>query len=292
MKQLVVISVALLCASSAPPALAQGPRAIIMLRHAERAEYDYGDGPLSAAGHARARVLAQTLRQAGVTAIYVSNQLRTLQTAAPLAEALQLQAVPVPGSDAAYVTAMTERLRAHRPSDVVLIVGHLNTFVPLLRAMGYTGDMTIGDFEHDDLFTVVPNPPGAPAVIRLNYGELTAAAAASDSAIIAVDQWWDTVRVRGDTAALARLLADEFVHTDETGVTGKRERLAIMAARGGAPAPGGGRSDEYRVQRRGPVAVLTHRVTEGRRAWRSTHVFVWRDGRWQAVAHHSSRIPD
>jgi hypothetical protein len=137
---------------------------------------------------------------------------------------------------------------------------------------------------------VFPRETGPPTVLRMNYGDASAGAPVADTTLIAVDQQWDTARVRGDTALLAAILADEFVHTDETGdVTGKQDRLARMAARGAVPASG--RSDEFRIQRHGSIAVLTHRLTDGGRAWRNTHVFVWRDGRWQAVAHHSSLIP-
>src|SRR5688500_5337763 len=96
---LLIVAVLLGCSTDAQ---AQGPRAIIFLRHAERQAYDDGDGPLSGSGHARARSLAQVLKDAGVTAIYVSNRLRTVQTAAPLAEALRLTPVAVPGTDTAY----------------------------------------------------------------------------------------------------------------------------------------------------------------------------------------------
>jgi len=273
-------------ASAASP----GPRAIVMMRHVERAVYDNGDGPLSPTGHARARSLAHVLEDAGVTAIYISARLRTQQTAAPLAEALRLTPVPVPGVDSAYASAMLARFRTHGPNDVVLVIGHFNTFVPLLRAMGYGGDLAMKDFEHDDLYVVFPRESGPPTVLRMNYGDASAGAPVLDSTLIAVDQRWDSARVRGDTALLARLLADEFVHTDETGeVTGKQERLARMAARG--PASASSRSDDTRIQRHGSIAVVTHRLTERGRAWRSTHVFVWRDDRWQAVAHHSSLIP-
>lgn len=279
-----------LCAGSY--ASAQGPRAIIMMRHAERAVYDHGDGPLSPTGHARARALAQVLKDAGVTAIYVSRMLRTHQTAAPLAEALRLMPVPALGVDSAYAAAMLARLRAHGPDDVVLVIGHFNTFVPLLRAMGHTGNTAMEDFEHDDLFVVFPRESGGPTVVRMNYGDASGGAPVLDSTIIAVDQRWDSARVRGDTAALAAILAEEFVHTDETGeVTTKQDRLARMAARGSVPASGAGRTDDVRIQRHGSIAVVTHRLAEGDRAWRNTHVFVWRDGRWQAVTHHSSLIP-
>ena len=161
----------LLCGfvSLALPSLAHAQRAIVMLRHAERAEYDHGDGVLSQAGMARAKALANLLKDVGVTAIYISNMKRTRLTAAPLAEALNLTPIAVSGADAEYVAAMTRRLQQHDDDDVVLIIGHVNTFLPLLRALGHSREEKIGDFEHDDVFVVVPKGSASPTVLRLNY---------------------------------------------------------------------------------------------------------------------------
>ncbi len=155
--------------SLAVPSLAHAQRAIFMLRHAERADYDHGDGVLSEVGMARAKTLAKLLKDAGVTAIYISNMKRTRLTAAPLAEALNLTPIAVSGVDADYVSAMTRKLQQHDDDDVVLIIGHVNTFLPLLRALGHSREEKIGDFEHDDVFVVVPKGTGTPTVLRLNY---------------------------------------------------------------------------------------------------------------------------
>ena len=72
-----------------------GQQTILLLRHAERSEYESRDGVLSEAGEARARALARLLQDAGVTAIYTSQLKRTIQTAEPLAKALGIVPTPV-----------------------------------------------------------------------------------------------------------------------------------------------------------------------------------------------------
>jgi rhodanese-related sulfurtransferase len=102
---------------------------------------------------------------------------------------------------------------------------------------------------------------------------------------------WKRIRKRGDTVGLARLLAAEFIHTDVTGeVTNKQQRLQRMAVRKSAPAPS--HEDEYTYSIIDTTAIITHRTVEGKNKLRNTHVFIWRDKRWQAIVHHDSYIPE
>ena len=64
--------------ASFSPVLAQ--KAVIVVRHAERAD-ESQDSLLSAPGTARAEALARHLEQAGVTSIYVTQYQRTRLTA-------------------------------------------------------------------------------------------------------------------------------------------------------------------------------------------------------------------
>lgn len=96
-----------------------------------------------------------------------------------------------------------------------------------------------------------------------------------------------------------RIEADEFIFTDATGkVTTKKEDLA--GEKDCRKSEATQSLDEVVVQLHGNVAVLSARSTmtaAGRdgqsvtRRSRFTDVFVWRAGRWQLVAGHSSRIP-
>ena len=106
--------------------------------------------------------------------------------------------------------------------------------------------------------------------------------------------------VRRDAAFFERVEADEFVFTDSGGgLTTKAEDVAGVKA---PPNPDARLLaydvDDVQVRLYGDAAVVTGRVTTRQlvkgeeRTGRSrfTDVFVRRDGRWQLVAGHSSRI--
>lgn len=154
-----------LVAGNAPAAY--GQQAILLLRHAERVEYESPDGVLSEAGEARAQVLARLLKDAGVTAIYTTDRKRTIQTAEPLAKVLGLTPTVVKSSEPAQATI--DLVRTRDKNGIPVIVGHSNTVPALLKALGHPVEVKIGDREHDDLFIIVPNAGGPPTVLRLNY---------------------------------------------------------------------------------------------------------------------------
>ena len=205
---------ALVCICAASPSLAHAQRVIFLLRHGERLEYETPDGPLSEAGSARARRLVHLLKDAGVTAIFTSELQRTIQTAQPLATALNIPLTPIGGGGAEQVRATLARLRNVDSNDVVVIVGHQNTVLMMLKAfaneqelaaagqdsvaiitklreweralwqryerdsvlaidrptgMPGAGSVTIGDYEHDDLFVIVRGQDRRPTILRLNY---------------------------------------------------------------------------------------------------------------------------
>jgi broad specificity phosphatase PhoE len=145
------------------PAWAQ--QAIFVVRHAERVDQSR-DSALSVAGQARAAALARHLRDAGVTAAFVTDLQRTQQTAAPLAAALGLTLTVMP---AAATAQMVERIRRDHPQDVVLVVGHSNTVPEVLKLFGDDAAVTIRDDEYDALFVVVPRAGAAPVVLRLRF---------------------------------------------------------------------------------------------------------------------------
>ena len=161
MKRLLLL-VALL--GIAPSVAAQ--ELIVVVRHAERADAT-ADSPLSAAGEARARRLADLLKDAGISRIYTTDLRRTIQTAAPLADTLHVSASALPAADRA---ALLTRVRGSAPHDRLLIVGHSNTVPEILTALGVTETIAIADAEYDNLFEVVPQPGGAaPLLVRLRY---------------------------------------------------------------------------------------------------------------------------
>ncbi len=160
----------LLVLAMAAPAFAQ--RAVFVVRHAERADGGAAsmmaatDPPLSEAGAARAERLAALLADAGVTAAYATEYKRTISTIEPLARRLGFTVQQVPAKDA---TALITRIRASGPDDVVVVAGHSNTVPDILKALGVTEAVTIGDDEYDNLFIVVPRGGSPPVLLRLKY---------------------------------------------------------------------------------------------------------------------------
>lgn len=134
---------------------------IFIVRHAEKADASK-DTDLSKAGRGRAQALARTLRDANITAIYVTEFKRTQQTAAPLAGALGIHPVRLAAKDTATLTA---KLRAARGN--VLVVGHGNTIPSLSKALGISKQLKIPENDYDELFIVILAE--RPKLIRLHY---------------------------------------------------------------------------------------------------------------------------
>src|ERR1700737_4024104 len=161
-----VLTILLLLLSSS--ALAQ--RAVFVVRHAEKAsDANEPPVPLSAAGSERASRLASLLRDAGVSAIYSTDTVRTRETAEPLAKLLHLETrlYSATGSDGKVDAApLARRLASENGADVVLVVGHSNTIAPLLSALGAKETVEIGSGDYDNLFLLIPKPSGAPLLLR------------------------------------------------------------------------------------------------------------------------------
>jgi phosphohistidine phosphatase SixA len=150
------------------------PPAIFIVRHAERADTVNGppasmvsDPDLSDAGRQRAESLGSTLKDAAITAIYVTEYKRTQQTAAPLAKAIGLSVIIVPAKETGALIA-----KLQRSSGNTLVIGHSNTLPEIIKALGVSAPVTIADSEYDNLFVVTPGSPAR--LIHLHYRETAA----------------------------------------------------------------------------------------------------------------------
>lgn len=147
------------------------PTTVVVLRHAEKVDpspLPDPQVPLSPAGMARAQTLAQVLGRAGVTRIYVSDRLRTQQTAEPLATAQNVTPVQLPANDvAAFVTAV--RASANR-GRVVVVVGHSNTVPQIVTELG-GGAVTVDEDQFDNLFVLTIRRFGTTRIVQATYGE-------------------------------------------------------------------------------------------------------------------------
>jgi broad specificity phosphatase PhoE len=145
-------------------------RAIILVRHAEKIGDDLNgkDVPLSKAGQERARLLAEMLKDSGITVIYATDTVRTRDTALPTARKLGLKIRNLEQRDP---EAAVRRMQHENANDVVLIVGHADTLPGLLEALGYRREIKIPSNDYTNLFVVIPRQGRVPSVIRVGYGE-------------------------------------------------------------------------------------------------------------------------
>lgn len=151
------------------PVAANAQQAVFLVRHAElpgAAMADPKNVPISPTGKARAQRLAALLKDAGISAIYVTDFTRTKQTAQPLAKELGKDLVVVPKGDPKL---LVERLRKDNASQTVLLVGHTDTLPGLIKALGYPSDIKIEAQDYGNVFIVTPKGEGAPAFLRLRY---------------------------------------------------------------------------------------------------------------------------
>jgi broad specificity phosphatase PhoE len=132
---------------SAHGAHAQNVRTIFFLRHADKVSDDT-DAPLSDAGRRRAECLANTLANAHIEQIFVSDLQRTQQTAAPLAEKLHVKPIAIP-----LITPdmLIEAIRSSKAANV-LVVWHDMTLPKIMQALGAPAITPIEHTEYDRFF--------------------------------------------------------------------------------------------------------------------------------------------
>jgi broad specificity phosphatase PhoE len=133
---------------------------IFIVRHAERADASQ-DSELSEAGRARAESLAKMLKDKNITTIYATEFKRTQETGAPLAKALGIKITVRP----AKATDFALKLRAEHGN--ALVVGHSNTIPDLIKELGISQPVKIGENDYDDLFEVVLGKK--PKLIHTHY---------------------------------------------------------------------------------------------------------------------------
>jgi phosphohistidine phosphatase SixA len=171
------LSLSLLTFLSATLVLAQSPTSlgtIFLVRHAEKVS-EAQDALLSRVGEQRAACLAQTLRDAHIGAIYVTQVQRTQQTAEPLARSLAIKPMVIKADDAA---SLVSKVRQDLSKESVLVVGHSDTLPKVLSVLGVTGAPAVGHDDYDLLF-VVNDSANHPELTTLHYCPSLRQAAAS-----------------------------------------------------------------------------------------------------------------
>lgn len=154
----------LLGGCATPPMKADSaPLEFVVVRHAEKAAAGGDDPPLVEAGRARADALAARLADAPVVAVYSTGYARTLQTAAPMAQAHGLPVMPYDAREPA--DAFATRLRAAHPAGTVVVVGHSNTVPAIAAALCGCAVAPMEETEYDRLLVVTVSAGGEAALV-------------------------------------------------------------------------------------------------------------------------------
>lgn len=148
------------------------PTTALVLRHAERPPGF--DPPLSPPGQQRAQELVQVAGEAGVTAIYATQFIRTQQTAQPLADhlGLDVNVFNVTGDPQQYAQDLVALVLSEHSGEVVLIVSHSHTLHLIVEALGASPISAIPGNKYDNLFIVTVSRRGGPTkIVKTEYGE-------------------------------------------------------------------------------------------------------------------------
>ena len=176
---MILATLSLVAAALVQQADTTRPLTAIVVRHAEKASQTERDPVLSAEGTARAAALDSALAHARVTAVIVTPYKRNIETAAAVARRFMLTpiVVPVEGGVAAHAYAVARAARAQ--GGVVLIVGHSNTVLPIVRALGGPTLPDLCDPSYAQIFTLTVQPNTPTAMVRSQYGTADPPAASS-----------------------------------------------------------------------------------------------------------------
>jgi phosphohistidine phosphatase SixA len=136
---------------------------VVFVRHAERLN-NTDASPLSPAGFQRARALRHALDSAGIQTIFVSDKLRSRQTADSLRIAHSLPQVQIPKDS---ISELVDSLRG-RSGQRLLVVGHSDTVPQIIAAFGVeVPPLSEGEFDKMFVLTVRQR---ATRLLRLQYG--------------------------------------------------------------------------------------------------------------------------
>jgi hypothetical protein len=166
MKKLFIVLFFLALVTTIMSSVAYAQRAVFLVRHADRLNKSE-DSPLSKAGEMRSQLLANLLKDAGITAIYTTPAKSSgllIKTAEPLALALKINPVSILDGE-----EFLKRLRSENRDGIVLIVGTASSVPALLELFGHPVAITIAPTEYDNLFVLIPKETGPPTVLRLRY---------------------------------------------------------------------------------------------------------------------------
>lgn len=141
---------------------------VILVRHAEKVS-QADDTPLSPAGTERAKELARVLTAVKIDVIYTTQFRRTQDTAAPTATAKGITPV-VHNAGPTYAAELAKRIMAEHRGQTVLVVGHSNSTINLIKAFGVTDVASMPESEYDNFYVLTDAEGAPPALVALRFG--------------------------------------------------------------------------------------------------------------------------
>gem|GEM_PF-747225 len=149
----------------------QSVRTVFMVRHGEKTTGSADPG-LSAAGLKRADCLANTLKDAGIKNIYVTEAKRTQQTADPFAKKMKVKPTVMKAEDSANLV----RNLLYAGNGNTLVVGHSDT-LPVIAARMKIGTVApIGENEYDRLLMFTSMEGSVTPLVTIHYCEASSPA--------------------------------------------------------------------------------------------------------------------
>ncbi|HEY6952862.1 MAG TPA: phosphoglycerate mutase family protein [Bacteroidota bacterium] len=145
---------------------------IVIVRHAEKDSTGVNPG-LTERGMERAQSLARVLNGLDITAIYVTQYLRTLQTAQPAARLHRVTPTAIDvdlSNPQRYARLLADTILQRNKGQTILVSNHSNIIPFLIEALGANNPGTIDDRTYDNLFIVIRDSSGAAKGFRLTYG--------------------------------------------------------------------------------------------------------------------------
>jgi phosphohistidine phosphatase SixA len=151
---------------SGPGLIVPGKRTVIFVRHADVDRR--GDVRLSPPGLRRARLLARMLKDVSLSAVFVTQFLRSVETGTPAAIAAGLETTPYQASE---IDSLIATIQAEHTTGALLVVGHSNTVDGIASGLGVQGVGELDADQFDRMFLIIRSI--GTTLTRLRYGAST-----------------------------------------------------------------------------------------------------------------------
>lgn len=139
---------------------------IFVVRHADTTPNTGNNPNLNAQGQARALSLANMIQDEELGAIYVTNTLRSSQTAAPTSAATGISPTVYPALDA---IGLATTIKALEDTNTTLVIAHSNTVPTIITALGGPTFEDLKETSFDHFYAVLLKDGRHVRTVQLRY---------------------------------------------------------------------------------------------------------------------------